>query len=96
MASGYFHSATVQALLEGGADPSLEDRQGRDPVKLIDNLREATPLTAATMGSRTALEEVSAMLTGIRSCLPPPSPPPPPLSHTSCTRTAGFCKLVSA
>ncbi|KAK9863353.1 hypothetical protein WJX84_001997 [Apatococcus fuscideae] len=45
MASGYFHTATVQVLLEAGADPSLEDRQGRDPVRLIDNLREATPLT---------------------------------------------------
>ncbi|KAK9833510.1 hypothetical protein WJX84_006217 [Apatococcus fuscideae] len=64
MASGYFHTATVQVLLEGGADPGLEDRQGRDPVKLIDNLREATPLNPATMGSRTALEEVASMLTG--------------------------------
>ena len=64
MASGYFHTATVQVLLEGGADPGLEDRQGRDPVKLIDNLREATPLNPATMGTRTALEEVASMLTG--------------------------------
>ncbi len=77
MASGYFHTATVQVLLEAGADPSLEDRQGRDPVRLIDNLREATPLTAATMGSRTALEEVALMLTG-KSWRPPAPHPPGP------------------
>ena len=64
MAVGYSRRATVQALLDFGADPEVADKKGRNVVKLVEDLRQAMPLSAETMGRRTMLEDVAAVLTG--------------------------------
>ena len=63
MASGYLHTSTICALLEGGADPEQEDRQGRSPLELVESLRDALPAgNPATAARRLALEDVLKVL----------------------------------
>ena len=64
MAVGYSRTATVQVLLDFGADPETADKEGRNPVDLVEKLRGAMPLTAELLGRRTMLEDVAAVLTG--------------------------------
>lgn len=63
---GYSQTATMMALLEGGADPLLRDNKGQDVPLLIDGLRAKMPPVAAMLQRRMALEQVR----GARACLP--------------------------
>lgn len=64
MASGYLHTSTIIALLEGGADPEQADRQGRSPLELVESLRDALPPNnPSTVARRIALEDVLKVLT---------------------------------
>lgn len=64
MAVGYSRTATVQVLLDFGADPEAADKEGRNVVDLVEKLRAAMPLTAELLGRRTMLENVAGVLTG--------------------------------
>jgi signal recognition particle 43 kDa protein len=61
MATGYFHTDACTALLAGGADATLQDRQGRDIAALLDSLREKMT-SAAAAPQRMRLEEVNKAL----------------------------------
>lgn len=61
MAAGYCHKDACTALLAGGADANLQDRQGRDVAALLDSLREKMT-SAAAAPQRMRLEEVSKAL----------------------------------
>lgn len=64
MAAGYLHTSTITALLEGGADPEQEDRQGRSPLALVESFRAALPPgNPATVARRVAVEDVLKVLT---------------------------------
>lgn len=64
MASGYLHTPVILALLEGGADPEQQDRQGRSPLELVESLRAALPINnPSAVPRRVALEEVLKVLT---------------------------------
>lgn len=65
MAVGYSHISTVRVLLEAGANPEIVDTQGRNVLQLVDSIREQMPLNPQLAGKRVALEEVSALLTGL-------------------------------
>jgi hypothetical protein len=67
MAVGYSHVATVAALLEAGADPEVQDRQSRDVVALVQSIRGQMPVAPQFMGRRMALEQVTALLSGVRA-----------------------------
>lgn len=64
MAVGYSRTATVQVLLDYGADPEVADKEGRTVVELVEKLRAAMPLTPELLGRRTMLEDVAGVLTG--------------------------------
>jgi len=64
MAVGYSRTATVQVLLDYGADPEVADKEGRTVVDLVEKLRGAMPLTPELLGRRTMLEDVAGVLTG--------------------------------
>lgn len=64
MAVGYSRTATVQVLLDFGADPEVADKEGRNVVELVEKLRAAMPLTPELLGRRTMLENVAGVLTG--------------------------------
>jgi hypothetical protein len=64
MAVGYSRTATVQVLLDYGADPEVADKEGRTVVDLVEKLRAAMPLTPELLGRRTMLEDVAGVLTG--------------------------------
>ena len=64
MAVGYSRTATVQVLLDFGADPEVADKEGRNVVDLVEKLRDAMPLTPELLGRRTMLENVAGVLTG--------------------------------
>ena len=64
MAVGYSRTATVQVLLDFGADPEVADKEGRNVVQLVEKLRDAMPLTPELLGRRTMLENVAGVLTG--------------------------------
>lgn len=64
MAVGYSHVTTVAALLEAGADPEVQDRQSRDVVALVEDIRDKMPINAQLMGRRMALEQVTSLLAG--------------------------------
>ena len=64
MAVGYSRTATVQVLLDYGADPEVGDKEGRNVVELVEKLRDAMPLTPELLGRRTMLENVAGVLTG--------------------------------
>ena len=79
MAVGYSRTATVQVLLDYGADPEIGDKDGKNVMDLVERLRGAMPLSPELLGRRTMLEDVAAVLTGtpytcdtytIRRCLP--------------------------
>ena len=63
MAAGYSQTASMMALLEGGADPLLRDSKGQDVPLLIEGLRGKMPPVAAMLQRRMALEQVAAVLT---------------------------------
>jgi len=64
MAVGYSRTATVQVLLDYGADPEVADKEGRTVVDLVEKLRAAMPLTPELLGRRSMLEDVAGVLTG--------------------------------
>ena len=80
MAVGYSRTATVQVLLDYGADPEVADKEGRTVVDLVEKLRAAMPLTPELLGRRTMLEDVAGVLTGT----------------LGATDTAAACRLHSA
>lgn len=65
MAVGYSFVSTVKILLENGANPEIADSQGRNVVQLVDSIRDSMPFNPQLAQKRIALEEVSAMLTGL-------------------------------
>ena len=71
MAVGYSRTATVQVLLDFGADPEVADKEGRNVVDLVEKLRAAMPLTPELLGRRTMLENVAGVLTGAQICSAP-------------------------
>lgn len=64
MAVGYSRTATVQVLLDYGADPEIGDKDGKNVMDLVERLRGAMPLSPELLGRRTMLEDVAAVLTG--------------------------------
>ena len=64
MAVGYSRTATVQVLLDFGADPEVGDKDGRNVMDLVEKLRGAMPLSPELLGRRTMLENVASVLTG--------------------------------
>lgn len=64
MAVGYSRTATVQVLLDFGADPEAADKEDRTVLDLVEKLRAAMPLTPELLGRRTMLEDVAGVLTG--------------------------------
>lgn len=63
MACGYMQTGAMAALLEAGADPLIKDKQGRDVVLLVDNLRKSMPPSVAALQRIMALEQVAGVLT---------------------------------
>lgn len=63
MACGYMQTACMTALLEAGADPLIQDKQRRDVVLLVDNLRKSMPPNVAALQRIMALEQVAGVLT---------------------------------
>jgi hypothetical protein len=49
-------------LLEAGADPELQDKEGRDVVSLVERLRGQMPPNPALLQRRLALEQVANVL----------------------------------
>ena len=64
MAVGYSRTATVQVLLDYGADPEVGDKDGKNVMDLVERLRGAMPLSPELLGRRTMLEDVAGVLTG--------------------------------
>lgn len=64
MAVGYSRTATVQVLLDYGADPEVADKDGKNVMDLVEKLRNAMPLSPELLGRRTMLEDVASVLTG--------------------------------
>lgn len=62
MAVGYSHVAVVNALLEAGASPEVQDRQSRDVIALVESIREKMPINSESVGRRMALEQVISLL----------------------------------
>lgn len=63
MACGYMQTGAMSALLESGADPLIKDKQGRDVVLLVDNLRKSMPPSVGALQRIMALEQVASGLT---------------------------------
>ena len=59
IAAGYLNRGVVRLLLAAGADPELQDKQGRSALDLIVALKENTPNTAEFFTRRGALDEVA-------------------------------------
>jgi signal recognition particle protein len=59
IAAGYLNRGVVRLLLAAGADPELQDKQGRSALDLIVSLKENTPNTAEFFTRRSALDEVA-------------------------------------
>ena len=64
MAVGYSRTATVQVLLDFGADPEVGDKDGKNVMDLVEKLRGAMPLSPELLGRRTMLEDVAGVLMG--------------------------------
>eukprot|EP00775_Hariotina_reticulata_P006713 gene6713-6934_t len=62
MACGYMQTGAMTALLESGADPLIKDKQGRDVVSLVDNLRKSLPPNMAVLQRIMALEQPAHIL----------------------------------
>jgi hypothetical protein len=63
MACGYMQTSAMSTLLEAGADPLVKDKQGRDVVSLVDNLRRSMPPSMGALQRIMALEQVAGGLT---------------------------------
>jgi hypothetical protein len=63
MACGYMQTGAMSCLLESGADPLVKDKQGRDVVSLVDNLRRSMPPSMGALQRIMALEQVAGGLT---------------------------------
>ena len=69
IAAGYLNRGVVRLLLAAGADPELQDKQGRSALDLIVALKENTPNTAEFFTRRGALDEVAKACALLRSCM---------------------------
>jgi hypothetical protein len=63
MACGYMQTGAMSTLLEAGADPLVKDKQGRDVVTLVENLRRSMPPSMGALQRIMALEQVAGGLT---------------------------------
>ena len=70
IAAGYLNRGVVRVLLAAGADPELQDKQGRSALDLIVSLKENTPNTAELFTRRAALDEVAKARAPSRCLLP--------------------------
>ena len=68
IAAGYLNRGVVRLLLSAGADPELEDRQGRSALDLIVALKENTPTTPDFFARRGALDEVAKARADVLAC----------------------------